>query len=157
MKIISRKAKKTDLDLYFDWANDSDTRNNSFDSQTIDYQTHTNWFLRKIVDKNTLLLVFENEEQTPVGQVRIEQKSNENIIGISIDKNFRGLGLAVPMLEDSCKIFFEEFDEKLIHAYIKKSNLASVKSFKKADFQEEKELLIGNELSYLLVKNKKYV
>ncbi len=157
MKITPRKAKKTDLDLYFDWANDSDTRNNSFDSQTIDYQTHTNWFLRKIVDKNTLLLVFENEEQTPVGQVRIEQKTNENIIGISIDKNFRGLGLAVPMLENSCKIFFEEFDEKVIHAYIKKSNLASVKSFKKAGFQEEKELLIGNEISYLLVKNKKYV
>lgn len=152
MKIIPRKAVESDLDLYFDWANDIDTRNNSFNSQIIDYQIHTNWFLRKIVDKNTLMLVFENEASIPVGQVRIEQKSEENIIGISIDKNFRGLGLAVPMLENACSIFFEEFNEKTIHAYIKKVNLASVKSFKKAGFQEEKELLIGNEASYHLVK-----
>ena len=157
MKIIPRKATESDLDLYFNWTNDVDTRSNSFNTQIVDYQTHTNWFLRKIVDKNSLLLVFENEEYTPVGQVRIEQKPNENIIGISIDKNFRGLGLAVPMLEKSCMVFFEEFDKKTIHAYIKKSNLASIKSFKKAGFEEEKELLIGNESSYLLVKNKIYV
>ena len=157
MKIIPRKAVESDLELYFDWANDIDTRNNSFNSQTIDFQTHTSWFLRKIVDNNTLMLVFENEDTIPVGQVRIEQKHEENIIGISIDKNFRGLGLAVQMLENTCKLFFEEFDEKIIHAYIKKNNLASVKSFNKAGFQEEKELLIGNEASYLLVKNKKYV
>ena len=157
MNITPRKATEIDLDLYFNWTNDTDTRNNSFNNQVVDYQTHTSWFLRKLVDKNTLLLVFENEEQIPVGQVRIEQKLSENIIGISIDKNFRGLGLAVIMLEISCKIFFEEFDEKTIYAYIKKVNLASIKSFKKAGFEEEKELLIGNEPSYLLVKNKLYV
>jgi [ribosomal protein S5]-alanine N-acetyltransferase len=157
MKIIPRKATETDLDLYFNWTNDPDTRSNSFNTQIVDYQIHTNWFLNKIIDEKALLLVFENEEQIPVGQVRIEQKPNENIIGISIDRNFRGFGLAVPILEISCKTFFEEFDEKTIHAYIKKTNLASVKSFQKAGFEEEKELLIDNEPSYLLVKNKKYV
>lgn len=154
MKITPRKATESDIDLYFNWTNDTDTRNNSFNTQVVDYQSHTNWFLKKIVDKNTLMLVFENENSIPVGQIRIEQKPNENIIGISIDKSFRGLGLSAPMLEISCKVFFDESQEKSIHAYIKKINLASLKSFKKAGFQEEKELLFGNKPSYLLIKNK---
>lgn len=152
MKIIPRKAVQTDLDLYFDWTNDVDTRNNSFNTQLVDYQSHINWFINKIIDKKALLLVFENEEKTAIGQVRIEQKPTENIIGISIDRNFRGLGLAVPMLEIACKSFFDEFDKKNIHAYIKKTNLASLKSFQKAGFELINELLIGEEESYLLAK-----
>ncbi len=154
MEINHRKADKKDLDLYFDWANDIDTRNNSFKSQLIDYQSHTNWFLNKIIDRNALLLVFENEKPIPVGQVRIEKKSNENIIGISIDKNFRGLGLSVPMLNIASQKFFQDFHEKEIHAYIKKKNIASLNSFKKAGFQIKNEIIVGEEISYFLVKSR---
>ncbi len=155
MQIHHRKAKISDLDLYFEWANDPATRSNSFNTQEVDYQEHTEWFSRKVKDKKALLLVFENEENIPVGQVRIEQKTEENIIGISIDKNFRGLGLAVPMLTTACEVFFTEFQAKNIHAYIKKTNLASLNSFRKAGFETINELIISNEASYLL--EKKYV
>lgn len=155
MQIHHRKAKISDLDLYFEWTNDPATRSNSFNTQEVDYQEHTNWFSRKVEDKNALLLVFENEENIPVAQIRIEQKTNENIIGISIDKNFRGLGLALPMLSNACEAFFTEFQAKNIHAYIKKTNLASLNSFKKAGFEIINELVISNEASYLL--EKKYV
>lgn len=155
MQIHHRKANLSDLDLYFEWTNDPATRSNSFNTQEVDYQEHTNWFSKKIEDKKALLLVFENEENIPIGQIRIEQKTDENIIGISIDENFRGLGLAVPMLTSACEVFFTEFQEKNIHAYIKKTNLASLNSFKKAGFEIINELVISNETSYLL--EKKYV
>ncbi len=155
MQIHHRKAKISDLDLYFEWTNDPATRSNSFNTQEVDYQEHINWFSRKVEDKKALLLVFENEENIAIGQIRIEQKTDENIIGISIDKNFRGLGLAVPMLTSACEVFFTEFQEKNIHAYIKKTNLASLNSFKKAGFEIINELVISNQTSYLL--EKKYV
>lgn len=155
MQIQHRKANISDLDLYFEWTNNPITRSNSFNTQKVDYQEHTNWFSGKVEDKKALLLVFENKENIPVGQIRIEQKTDENIIGISIDKNFRGLGLAVPMLTSACEVFFIEFQAKNIHAYIKKTNLASLKSFKKAGFEIINELVISNEASYLL--EKKYV
>lgn len=155
MQIHHRKAKLSDLNLYFEWTNDPATRSNSFNTQEIDYQGHTNWFSRKIDDKKALLLVFENEKNIPVGQIRIEQKTDENIVGISIDKNFRGLGLAVPMLTSACEAFFTKFQAKNIHAYIKKTNLASLNSFKKAGFEVIEELLVNDEPSCLL--EKKYV
>jgi spore coat polysaccharide biosynthesis protein SpsF len=155
MQIHQRKAKLSDLDLYFVWANDSTTRSNSYNTQEVDYQEHTNWFSRKIEDRKSLLLVFENEENIPVGQIRIEHKTDENIIGISIDTEFRSLGLAVPMLTIACEAFFTNFQAKNIHAYIKKTNLASLNSFKKAGFEIINEVTISNEASYLL--EKKYV
>jgi ribosomal protein S18 acetylase RimI-like enzyme len=155
MQIHHRKAKLSDLDLYFEWTNDPATRSNSFNTQEVDYQEHTNWFSKIIKEKKALLLVFENEENIPVGQIRIEQKVDENIIGISIDKNFRGLGLSVPMLTSTCEAFFTGFQAKNIHAYIKKTNLASLNSFKKAGFEVIEELLVNDEPSCLL--EKKYV
>jgi RimJ/RimL family protein N-acetyltransferase len=155
MQIYHRKAKLSDLDLYFEWTNDSATRSNSFNTQEVGYQEHTSWFLRKIEDEKALLLMFENDENIPIGQIRIELKTDENIIGISIDKNFRGLGLAVPMLTVACETFFTKFQAKNIHAYIKKTNLASLNSFKKAGFEIINELTISKEASYLL--EKKYV
>jgi RimJ/RimL family protein N-acetyltransferase len=155
MQIHHRKSKLTDLDLYFEWTNDPITRSNSFNTQEVDYQEHTNWFSKIIEDKKALLLVFENEENIPVGQIIIEQKTDENIVGISIDKNFRGFGLAVPMLTSACEAFFTNFQAKNIYAYIKKTNLASLKSFKKAGFEIINELVISNEASYIL--EKKYV
>jgi RimJ/RimL family protein N-acetyltransferase len=155
MQIHHRKAKLSDLNLYFEWTNDPSTRSNSFSTQEVDYQEHIQWFSKKVEDKRALLLVFENEENIPVGQIRIEQKTEENIIGISIDKKFRGLGLAVPMLTSACEVFFIKFQAKNIQAYIKKTNLASLNSFKKAGFDIINELLISNEASFLL--EKKYV
>lgn len=154
MQISHRKATESDLDLYFNWTNEKETRNNSFNKQPVDYQLHTNWFLNKISDKDTIMLVFENEEKIPVGQIRIEKKTSENIIGISIDKHFRGKGLAVPMLKIATEQFFETFQGNSIHAYIKIINLASLNSFKKAGFEEEKTLLVNEEMSYLLIKHK---
>ena len=155
MQIHQRKAKLSDLDLYFVWTNDPITRSNSFNTKQVNYQEHTNWFSKIIEDKKALLLVFENEQNIPIGQIIIEHKADENIIGISIDTNFRGLGLAVPMLSTACEKFFMKFQVKNIHAYIKKTNLASLNSFKKAGFEIINELTIINEESYLL--EKKYV
>ena len=122
MQIQHRKANISDLDLYFEWTNNPITRSNSFNTQEVDYQEHTNWFSGKVEDKKALLLVFENKENIPVGQIRIEQKTDENIIGISIDKNFRGLGLAVPMLTSACEVFFIEFQAIPVETIIMYNN-----------------------------------
>lgn len=135
-QLYPRKAKIDDIDLFFEWANDPTTRQNSFDTKPIDYQTHTEWFKGKIVDGNCLILVFENDIQQTVGQVRIEKKETENVIGVSIDKNFRGKGLASLMIEMACSEFFDTFsNENTVSAYIKNKNIASQKSFKTAGFE----------------------
>lgn len=132
--LLHRLARPDDVGLYFDWANDPDTRQQSFQTEPIPFATHQAWFSRKLADPNALLLVFEEEK--PVGQVRFEHSPAENVIGISLDKAFRGKGLSVQVLQLATTEFFRRFPhEQTIHAYIKPGNQASARAFGRAGFR----------------------
>lgn len=133
--LTHRLAWPDDVRLYFDWTNDPDTRQQSFQTEPIPFANHQAWFARKLADPSALLLVFEYDGQ-PVGQVRIERLPGENVIGISLDKAFRGKGLSVPLLNQATAEFFTRFpSEPLIHAYIKPDNRASARAFERAGFR----------------------
>ena len=136
-----RKATENDLLLYFNWANDEDVRIQSFSSNTIDLVTHTKWYEDKIQDERNHFYLFENSSNEAVGQVRIERQSNNKaVIGISIDKKFRGKGFAPKILRESLSEFTRICEDYTIEAYIKITNKGSINSFKKAGFNQVKEL-----------------
>ncbi len=137
--ITHRPAQLADAQLYFNWANDPDTRRQSFNSAPISLETHAAWFTRKMADANALLLVFENEAGEAVGQVRFERTPvadmpDEIIIGVSVDTNQRGKGLASQLIKQGCAVCREQWDVVTIHAYIKPENRASVRAFERAGF-----------------------
>ncbi|QJD77476.1 GNAT family N-acetyltransferase [Spirosoma rhododendri] len=139
MILTHRPAQPDDSALYFNWANDPYTRRQSFNSNPISAETHANWFTRKLIDANAMLLVFENEAGEPVGQVRFERKPeadmpDEIIIGLSIDANYRGQGLASQMIEQGCAACRAQWGDVPVHAYIKPDNRASVRAFERAGF-----------------------
>jgi RimJ/RimL family protein N-acetyltransferase len=134
-----RFAQPADAQLYFDWANDPDTRRQSFNSALISLETHVAWFTRKLADSDALLLVFENEADKAVGQVRFERTPvadmpDEIIIGISVDASQRGKGLASQLIAQGCAVCREKWGAVTIHAYIKPENQASVRAFERAGF-----------------------
>ena len=138
--LIHRPAQPADSQLYFDWANDPDTRRQSFNSDPISWEMHMAWFTRKLADPNALLLIFENEAGEPVGQVRFERTSvadqaDELIIGVSVDKRQRGKGLSSQLIGLGCAVCREQWGTVTIHAYIKPDNQASVRTFERAGFK----------------------
>ncbi|GAB4029808.1 GNAT family N-acetyltransferase [Spirosoma jeollabukense] len=135
-----RSAKPADTRLYFDWANDPDTRRQSFTSAPISLETHTTWFNRKLADPDALLLIFENETGKAVGQVRFERTPvadmpDEVVIGVSVDASQRGQGLASQLIAQGCAVCRKRWGEVTIHAYIKPENQASVHAFERAGFR----------------------
>jgi len=131
-----RKTTLEDVKIYFDWANDIDVREQSFESKKIDFVSHTKWFNSKINDKSCFMLIFQNENNENVGQLRIQEYDLENaIIGVSIDTPFRGNGFAKEMLVNGCKSYFNHKSDVMIHAYIKKKNISSKFAFENARFQ----------------------
>jgi RimJ/RimL family protein N-acetyltransferase len=127
-----RKAAIEDLSLYFEWVNDEDVIKNSIQKRKIGLEEHKKWFENAIRDPEKLMLVF-SVKGIPAGQVRIEKKEQENIIDISIDKNFRNRGYAKTLITQSC-IEFTKAKKEVIHAYVNELNTGSCKSFLKADF-----------------------
>ena len=151
MKLTCRKATIGDIELVYQLSNEELTRKNSFNSEPIEFATHEKWFTQKLTDNKSHFMIFEDDNSTPVGLVRIECKA-ETVIGITIDKNFRGLGISVDMLNIATEDFHKKTPTASILAYIKKNNEASIKAFEKAGFTFVKNLTINNAESILLQK-----
>lgn len=153
--VTFRKAKSSDLLLFFEWTNDSEVREQSFQNDFISLENHITWFNNKLIDSNCIILVFENEFEIPVGQVRFQKENDEAfVIGISIAKEHRGKAYATILLTQSSNYFLEKSPEKIIYAYIKHNNISSISSFKKSGFSFAKELIIEGSQSVLYTKQK---
>lgn len=131
-----RLAKLEDIRIYFDWANDPEVREQSFQSKEIDFSSHEKWFKSKLSDDSFKMLIFQNERNENIGQIRIQELDFKNaVIGISIDHLFRGKGYAKEMLTKACENYFLVKNNGIIHAYIKKINSNSKLAFEKSGFQ----------------------
>jgi RimJ/RimL family protein N-acetyltransferase len=148
-----RFAQESDVDLYYEWANDESVRSNSYNQSKIDYDSHVKWFLKKLLDKNCFFYLFFNKKNEAVGQVRIEKKETETIIGISIDSNHRGNSYSTEMLKKSCNDYLEKHPFNKISAYIKIENTSSLKSFEKSGFRDLEEVIMESSKSYKLSYN----
>lgn len=151
-----RKTTKADENLYFDWANDSDVREQSYNSNPIDLESHGKWFKSKIEDSSCLMLVFQNVENLNIGQVRIQKENvNEALIGISVAIEHRGNSYAKEMLQIASDYFLDSNRGYKINAFIKKENLSSKYAFEKAGFEFETEKIYENVHSFHYVKKLK--
>lgn len=152
-EISLRTATEKDLMLYFEWTNDEQVRSQSFNSDFINLETHTKWFLNRLKEQNSHLYVFESKKAEAIGQVRIEKdKATETaVISVSIDKKYRGKGWASIILRKGVEHFLDNHVGYLVEAHIKANNESSIKSFLKAGFIFDKELTHHDFQSLLLI------
>ncbi len=148
-----RKAEKSDCKIYFEWTNDESVREQSFNSDKVLFENHEKWFLNKIEHQSCLMLIFQNNENQNIGQVRIQKTENNSaIIGVSVANEFRGKGYACTIIEIASLDFLNKNPEFQISAYIKVDNLGSKKAFEKANFEFKEELNYENFLSFHYIK-----
>lgn len=133
-----RHATGADLQLYYDWANDADVRAHSFNQDPIDLPAHATWFEQRLSSQASLLVVAQNETgQDPVGQVRFDKMADGHWkIGFSVDRRWRGQGLAVPMLAGAIARLAQVAPGATMVADVKRQNRASSKAFLALGFHQ---------------------
>lgn len=131
-----KRAVEKDCDLLFNWVNDIDVRKNSFNNDKISYENHIKWFGNKMKsDKSYIFILYL--DKIPVGQVRIDIERGVGIISYSIDKDYRGKGLAVIMLR--CLEMEIKNSKNLIGelvGLVKCNNIASEKIFEELKYKK---------------------
>lgn len=147
-----RMAIHEDAMLYFNWANDEVVRENSYNQKIISKEEHMAWFAKKLLSSCCRQYLFFIKGEA-VGQVRIDKLEKETIVGISVDKEFRGKGLSSQILKTACEDYLKQTCNEAIMAYIKVNNLSSYKSFIKAGFREIEKVKVGEVESVKLIKN----
>jgi len=131
-----QEADFSDLELYFEWANDPDTRSQSFNSNPIPFEEHQKWFAEKMGDESQLLLKLKRENES-VGQVRFSIEGNTATVNYSLDKKFRGKGLSFVLMKKAIEyIIFHHPEIEKVQGWVKLENVASQKAFLKNAFKE---------------------
>jgi RimJ/RimL family protein N-acetyltransferase len=152
IELICKNPSISDIGLYYKWTNDPMVRKNSFNQEIIPYNEHVKWFTKKLESNDCCLYLFLTIDNIPVGQVRIDKDDNENIIGLSIDEQFRGMSLGTKMIEMACVSYSKEHNEETIVAYIKETNISSYKIFKKAGFNDASKILYSDNVVFRLIR-----
>lgn len=132
-----RQATVSDVSILFTWANDPVVRSNSFNSSDIPLEDHQSWFNAGLSDSRRLHYIAIDNFNCPVGQIRFDLRTADNLaeIDFSLCPSKRGLRLGHLLLLQGLKSMHEKWGSHVIaYGDVLVNNLASNKSFQKAGF-----------------------
>ncbi len=131
-----REAQEADVELYFNWANDPETRANAINQDPILYNSHVQWYNGKIKSAQSYLYLLSLQD-APVGQVRFDAEGDAFLIDYSVAPEHRGLGLGrsglIKAIEQLKKA--ESAAPLLLKALVKDTNVASKAVFESLHFK----------------------
>ena len=125
--IMLRRCTYSDMDIIYKWINDDEVRNNSFNSDYIEYETHVKWFNEKINSNNIYMYIILNNNKE-IGTIRLEKHNSKAIISYLISNEYRGKGYGNKVIDLIKKeAIINNID--ILEAVVKKDNIASRKIF----------------------------
>lgn len=129
-----RQAKPHDVQILFEWANDSIVRKNSKSLEPIGWDEHTNWFTKVLNSSTSRLFVLELGD-LPVGQIRFDSKEGVLVLNYSVDRDFRARGLGRILVEEGIEAIGGAVERSVL-AVVREENVASRKVFEALGFSE---------------------
>jgi N-acetylneuraminate synthase (EC 2.5.1.56) len=133
-----QKADWQGVDLLYEWANDKETRLNSFNIKKIEYEEHKNWFKNCLENPNCDIYILYNDDSEPIGHIRLQYQDNVGTISYSIAPKHRGEGYGVKMIrliEQEIKKARPEIRQLI--GSVKHKNIASQKIFEVNGYTKE--------------------
>ena len=133
--ISIRKANYSDEAEILNWRNSQQSIRNSLGQKKINKSEHKEWFLRAIKSDNDhhYMALLKNKK---IGIVSFHLNKNKNFfVSINLNPKYRNkrLGSKVLLLTQKKREIREK--KNLIFARIKSNNIASIKTFNKANFK----------------------
>lgn len=129
-----RPATTADARLLWLWANDPDTRKNSFSPEPIPWESHVEWLARKLACAETQIWILESEDE-PVGVIRYKKISPEAAeISYSVAARHRGRGFAAEILKMTFSLAVEDSRIRQVVGYVFPENVASIRAFQRAGY-----------------------
>lgn len=130
-----RRAGLPDAELLWTWANDPSVRACSLNPDPIPWETHVQWFRKKLQSPQARIWVLE-VDQVAVGQIRYD-RCDPNIAEISfcVDGRRRGEGLGTSLIALTIEKACRELEVETIRAVALIANSASRRVFEKSGFR----------------------
>ncbi|TCJ14176.1 UDP-2,4-diacetamido-2,4,6-trideoxy-beta-L-altropyranose hydrolase [Flaviaesturariibacter flavus] len=145
-----RRANEGDVKTCFDWSNDPEVRQQSYNQAPIPYEDHTRWFAQKLQDPACFFYIFERHGE-PVAQIRFQVSGSEAVLGYLAAPGIRSRGLGAALLAAGIGALINDYRRPLrVVGFVKKSNIASQRSFERLAFVKEDTEQYPDSIKYTL-------
>jgi UDP-2,4-diacetamido-2,4,6-trideoxy-beta-L-altropyranose hydrolase len=129
-----RPATSADCTLLWQWRNDPLVRQSSFTMQEISLETHSAWFHQQMASPDSLILIAQERDGTPIGQARFRFQGLRATISISVSSSVRAAGYGTALIRQATELVLGSQRAVAIDAFIKPENSASQRAFQKAGY-----------------------
>lgn len=134
-RIRLRDARRGDMRLLLEWANDPGVRAASFSSAPIEPEQHRRWFEGRLADSRCAIFIAVDELDAPVGQIRFEcTEEGIAVVGVSVAPQARGGGLGNDLIARGVERLTGRCEVRRVDAFVKVENQPSHRAFEKAGF-----------------------
>ncbi|UOR07484.1 UDP-2,4-diacetamido-2,4,6-trideoxy-beta-L-altropyranose hydrolase [Hymenobacter aerilatus] len=134
-----RPVVASDSDQLLAWANEPAVRQYSFIPTPIERADHERWFANRLHDKDSLLLLAEDETtHEPAGLIRFMVDESTALLSYLLAATHRGRGLAAGLLVAGVRALQQQFPEvRRVEGQVLAANVASVRAFERAGFVQQ--------------------
>lgn len=122
-----RRACEADSEFLFALRNDVEVRQNSFQTNPVERQTHEIWLRHVLADENRQLYIAESMETgEPLGQLRLDDEGDPGYeISYSVAPAFRGQRVGTIMIGVLMQMLASPAGDIRVFARVKPENVAS--------------------------------
>lgn len=135
-------AKEAHCELIYNWANDPETRKQSFTTAQIPWEEHKTWYYNSLQNPARKIYICYHED-TPIGVFRIDLSGDAGRkaeISYSIAPGYRRRGYGIEMLRAGELQLAEDFEGlQTLCAKVKRQNEASCRIFRGLNYAESAE------------------
>jgi RimJ/RimL family protein N-acetyltransferase len=135
------RAGPEDSRRLWQWRNEDETRQASFQTDPIPFEQHERWFAERLRDPHTRLFLIL-EDGRPVGYVRFDLAPPEAEINLSLDPTVRGRGLGAAVIRLASERIRSE-GITTVRARVRPENARSVAAFRRAGYVPSGTVRVG--------------
>jgi RimJ/RimL family protein N-acetyltransferase len=134
-------ATAEDIDITYEWANNEAIRKYAFSKDFIPFESHTNWFLSKLLSAQCIYYILTEGEKA-IGSIRFDLNGPIATISYLLDPLSHGKGLGTILMKKGLealeKLIISNRIE-IVQGYVLMENTASLKLFERFGFSKEVE------------------
>ncbi len=149
-----RRVQKTDCLQVFQWINDPEVRQQSFQQAPIPLEEHKKWFFAVFFNPGLVYYIAQDKNDTLVGQARFSIDGPKAVISILLDPQYRRRNLGVELIRQSTKTFFSETPVTTVNAYVKCENTISYRAFLRAGYRDTGIVTVQGQKSHHLIQQR---
>jgi RimJ/RimL family protein N-acetyltransferase len=133
MDVTLRRATLDDARFVWEVNNHPSVRMQSVSTSPIPWETHQDWFARKVADHDTSFYIASCEGAS-IGVVRFDFRDNDATISIAVSPPFRGKGLGSKIIANSTDELARGHPGARAIAWVRADNVASLRAFARAGY-----------------------